>query len=272
MTEQMYDSLAGWWQAISPPSEYAEEGPLYVDMIEGAARNSGLGPVREVLELGSGGGNNASYMKQAFSMTLVEPADGMRKLSEALNPECEHLAGDMRSVRLGRTFDAVFVHDAVMYMTTADDLRAALATVAAHLAPGGVALVAPDATTETFSEATEHGGGEDGSGRGALPDVDAASKDRRDLLRSAFRVLAGRGGRDRALRLRHPPRGVVPARDLAEAVRRGGLGCTTGAAHHRRQRVRFVRRVPRCTLASKWDEKGDYGSKRSCRGASCNQT
>ena len=30
----------------------------------------------------------------------------------------------MRNVRLGRTFDAVFVHDAIMYMTTEVDLRA----------------------------------------------------------------------------------------------------------------------------------------------------
>jgi len=100
-------------------------------------------------------------------MTLVEPSDGMRGLSRALNPECAHLDGDMRIVRLGRAFDAVFVHDAVMYMATEEDLRAALATVAAHLAPGGVALVAPDATTESFSEATEHGGGEDAAGRRA---------------------------------------------------------------------------------------------------------
>ena len=73
----------------------------------------------------------------------------------------------MRSVRLGRTFDAVFVHDAIMYMTTEEDLRAALSTVAAHAAPGGVALVAPDATAETFRETTEHGGGEDAGGRRA---------------------------------------------------------------------------------------------------------
>ena len=163
MTEQLYGGIADWWPVISPPSEYAEEGTLYVGMIRDAAS----GPVREVLELGSGGGNNASHMKHAFAMTLVEPADGMRELSRKLNPECEHASGDMRSVRLGRTFDAVFVHDAVMYMTTEEDLRAALATVAAHLSPGGVALVAPDATTETFSEATEHGGGEDQSGRRA---------------------------------------------------------------------------------------------------------
>ena len=160
---RLYEDLADWWQVISPPSEYAEEAALYVDTIRDAARR----PVREVLELGSGGGNNASHMKRAFALTLVEPAERMRELSRALNPECAHVTGDMRDVRLGRTFDAVFVHDAVMYMTTEDDLRAALATVAAHLAPGGVALVAPDATTETFSGATEHGGGEDASGRRA---------------------------------------------------------------------------------------------------------
>ena len=133
-------------------------------MIRDAARGAGSGPVREVLELGSGNGNNASHMKHAFAMTLVEPADGMHHISRALNPECEHVPGDMRTVRLGRAFDAIFVHEAVMYMTTEDDLRAALTTVAIHLAPGGVALVAPDATTETFREATEHGGGDEAGG------------------------------------------------------------------------------------------------------------
>jgi SAM-dependent methyltransferase len=163
MTELLYGGLADWWQAISPPSEYAEEGALYVEMIRSAANR----PVRQVLELGSGGGNNASHMKRHFAMTLVEPSDEMRRLSLALNPECEHLSGDMRTVRLGRLFDAVFVHDAVMYMTTEDDLRAALRTVAEHLAPGGAALVAPDVTAETFEEATECGGGEDREGRQA---------------------------------------------------------------------------------------------------------
>jgi SAM-dependent methyltransferase len=163
VTERLYGELADWWPVISPPSEYAEEAAIYVDTIRGTAR----GPVREVLELGSGGGNNASHMKYAFAMTLVEPADRMRELSRALNPECEHVSGDMRDVRLGRAFDAVFVHDAVMYMSTEDDLRAALATVVAHLAPGGVALVAPDVTAETFRETTEHGGGEDADGRKA---------------------------------------------------------------------------------------------------------
>jgi SAM-dependent methyltransferase len=164
VTQRFYHDIADWWPVISPPAEYAEEAGLYTDMIRASAQR----PVREVLELGSGGGNNASHMKRAFDMTLVEPSEGMRENSRKLNPECEHLAGDMRYVRLGRTFDAVFVHDAVVYMTTEDDLRAALETVAVHLSPGGVALIAPDATRESFTEATEHGGGEDdASGRRA---------------------------------------------------------------------------------------------------------
>jgi hypothetical protein len=52
----------------------------------------------------------------------------MRAMSRALNPDCEHLDGDMRSVRLARSFDAVFVHDAVCYMTTESDLRMAIET------------------------------------------------------------------------------------------------------------------------------------------------
>lgn len=41
-----------------------------------------------MLELGSGGGNNASHLKRHAAMTLVEPAPGMRTVSAALNPDC----------------------------------------------------------------------------------------------------------------------------------------------------------------------------------------
>src|SRR3712207_517440 len=162
MTEQLYDNLAGWWPVISPPSEYAEEAALYVEIIQGAAH----GPVREVLELGSGGGNNASHMKHAFALTLVEPAEKMRELSRAFNPECEHVAGDMRTVRLGRTFDAVFVHDAIDYMLGEADLRQAMQTAWAHCRPGGRAVFVPDYTAETFEPTSEHGGSHPADGRG----------------------------------------------------------------------------------------------------------
>jgi SAM-dependent methyltransferase len=119
--------------------------------------------VETVLELGSGGGNNASHLKARFAMVLVEPSAGMLAVSRALNPDCEHIQGDMRTVRLGRQFDAVFVHDAVAYMTTEADLRMAIETAFVHCRPGGAALFAPDAIRETFQPATDHGGRDDGT-------------------------------------------------------------------------------------------------------------
>jgi SAM-dependent methyltransferase len=151
---RMYDDLAAWWPLLSPPEEYEEEAAFYQRTLVAACAS----PPRTVLELGSGGGNNASHMKAAFSMVLVEPAPAMRALSTALNPECEHVGGDMRTVRLGREFDAVFVHDAVCYMTTEADLRLAMTTAFVHCRPGGAALFAPDYVRENFQAATDHGG------------------------------------------------------------------------------------------------------------------
>ncbi len=124
-------------------------------------------PVREVLELGSGGGHSAHYLAQRFAMTLVDLSPAMLAVSHTLNPGCAHQEGDMRSVRLGRTFDAVFVHDAIDDMTSLDDLCAAVATAVAHLMPSGVAVLMPDDLADTFAPSTEHGGADAADGRGA---------------------------------------------------------------------------------------------------------
>jgi hypothetical protein len=98
-------------------------------------------------------------------MTLVDLSRDMLDLSRTLNPECEHIQGDMRTLRLDRLFDAVFVHDAVMYMTTEKALSEAIETAFVHCKPGGVALFMPDVVRETFVPLTTHGG-HDGEGRG----------------------------------------------------------------------------------------------------------
>jgi hypothetical protein len=64
----------------------------------------------------------------------------------------------MRSVRLGRQFDAVFVQDAVGYLTTEVDLKQAIETASIHCRVGGVVLFAPDYTKENFRAAVDHGG------------------------------------------------------------------------------------------------------------------
>ncbi len=159
---RLYSELASWFHLLTAPEDYAEEAEIFRQVI---AENC-TGTPRTVLELGSGGGNNASHMKAHFAMTLVDISREMLDRSRGLNPECEHLEGDMRTIRLGRQFDVVFVHDAISYLTGEDDLGAAMETAFAHCRPGGVALFVPDCVRETFRPGTRRGGHDAPDGRG----------------------------------------------------------------------------------------------------------
>jgi len=151
---RLYTELAEWWPVLSIPEDYAEEAEFYRKAIISASTF----PVQTMLELGCGGGNNASHLKKHFRLTLTDLAPGMLDVSRRLNPECEHQLGDMRNIRLGHQFDVVFAHDAVTYITIEGDLRQVMETAFVHCRPGGVALFAPDFVRETFYSITSHGG------------------------------------------------------------------------------------------------------------------
>ena len=159
---RLYQELAGWWPLISPPEEYAEEAAHLAGVLSSATP-----PVREVLDLGSGGGHVAAQLKERFAMTLVDLSEDMLAVSRRLNPECEHLQGDMRTARLGRLFDAVLVHDAVDYVTCEAELRQVIDTAFAHCRPGGIAMFVPDHIADTFRAASGRGGSSDAAGRQA---------------------------------------------------------------------------------------------------------
>ena len=158
---RVYSELAKWWPLFSPPSHYVEEAASLLPHLGADASAD-----RTLLELGSGGGSMAYHFKRHFRMTLSDVSPEMLAVSAAVNPECEHVQGDMRTLRLGRRFDVVFIHDAISYLADRDSVRAALATAALHCRPGGTLLVAPDHTRENFEPSTDHGGedGPDGSG------------------------------------------------------------------------------------------------------------
>ena len=159
---RLYRDLAGWWPLISPPEEYAAEAAYLAGVFSSAAVR-----VREVLDLGSGGGHVAVHLKGQLALTLVDLSGEMLSVSRGLNPECAHVLGDMRTVRLGRVFDAVLVHDAVDYVTCEADLQQVIETAFAHCRPGGIAVFVPDHVAETFQAGRGGGGGGDAAGRRA---------------------------------------------------------------------------------------------------------
>lgn len=197
---KLYGELAEWWPLFSSGPQYRRETAQFRRLLTEATRPA----PRTVLELGSGGGNSASHLKAHFEMTLVDLSPQMLEVSRRLNPELEHIKGDIRRIRLGRTFDAVYVHDAICHMTTEASLAAAIKTAFVHCRPGGAALFVPDFVRETFVAGTDQGGSdsEQGGVRFLQWTVDPDPRDDTYVVDFAI-VIRDRRGAARVVHDRH---------------------------------------------------------------------
>ena len=122
MDSGIYHELTPWYLLLDAREDHEEEAQDYAEIFTRVVRPE----PRTLLELGAGAGNNGFYLKRHFHCTLSDLSTPMLELSREVNPECDHVQGDMRTLRLGQTFDAVLIHDAVVYMTTEAELSAAI--------------------------------------------------------------------------------------------------------------------------------------------------
>jgi hypothetical protein len=136
----------------------------------------------------------------------------------------------MRAARLGRLFDAVFLHDAIDYMTSEDDLAAVFATAWQHCRPGGIVVAVPDHVRETFAASEDVGGSDapDGSGVRFLEwTTDPDPDDTRVATEYAF-VLREADGRVTHCHERHET-GLFPIATWVRLLERQGFRVETEA-------------------------------------------
>lgn len=132
----------------------------------------------------------------------VEIAPSMRALAAARIPDVAVHDGDMRDFRLGRTFDAVTcLFNSVGYLGDVAELRAAIGSMALHLAPGGVLVVDPWWTPDTFVDGYLAADSGQIDGR-ALARVSHSTRDGR-ATRLHARFLVGDAGGVREFSLVH---------------------------------------------------------------------
>lgn len=104
---------------------------------------------RTLLDLGCGTGRHAFVLaERGYEVTGVDRSEEMLAVARSqlspFNPQPSTLNffnGDIRSIRLGRTMDAVVsLFHVISYQTENSDLLASFCTVRDHLGPGGVFL------------------------------------------------------------------------------------------------------------------------------------
>ncbi len=159
---RIYNELAAdWYRLLTPLHEYKAEAGSYHAIIQQHLEQ----PPQTILELGSGAGHVAYFLKQWYQLTLSDLSAPMVALSREINPELDHHIADMKTLQLGDTFDMVFVHDAIMYMLNEPELSQAMQTAFVHCRPGGSVLISPDYTRETFAPSDDLGGEDGPEGR-----------------------------------------------------------------------------------------------------------
>ncbi|MCX6844364.1 MAG: class I SAM-dependent methyltransferase [candidate division WOR-3 bacterium] len=136
----VFQDYARYYDSLYEEKDYKAE----CDFLEQVYAKYASGKVATVLDLGCGTGGHAQLLaKRGYRVTGVDRSTQMlaqaRSKTAGVSPAPEFTSGDIRSVDLGRTFDAVIAMFAVIgYMTTNEDLLAALKTARRHLKPGGV--------------------------------------------------------------------------------------------------------------------------------------
>lgn len=143
----VFEDYARYYNLLYQDKEYSRE----TEFVLGALNACGCAP-RTLLDLGCGTGRHAlEAARRGIAVTGVDMSQtmlamGREALARARQTLPEQplpclLSGDARTVRLGRTFDAITSLFHVMsYQNTEEDALAELETARQHLEPGGIFL------------------------------------------------------------------------------------------------------------------------------------
>lgn len=136
----VFGQYASFYDTLYEEKDYGAE----CDFVEAVLRRDATQPVRTLLDLGCGtGGHLLPLASRGYEVTGVDRSAEMLAQAQCKGEEAElplslH-QGDVRTIDLGRTFDAVISMFAVMsYQCTNKDLLDAFGTARRHLEPGGL--------------------------------------------------------------------------------------------------------------------------------------
>jgi SAM-dependent methyltransferase len=141
----VFDAYARYYDLLYRDKDYAAEAEYVAAHIRERAPRA-----TRILELGCGTGGHAEHFaRNGFTVHGVDLSDAMLARAEArkdgfppdVAARLSFESGDVRSIRVGQTFDAVTALFHVINYQVADAALAAMFdTAAAHLCPGGLFL------------------------------------------------------------------------------------------------------------------------------------
>lgn len=150
----MYGVMAQYYDRIYAFKDYAEEAGQVVSWIDAHVRSDGT----RLLDVACGTGMHLEYLSKSFTAEGLDISEELLAFARQRNPDLTFHCGDMRNFDLQKRFDVVTcLFSSIGYMTTIEDLNAAVTNMARHLVPGGVLLIEPWIRPEGWMEGSVHG-------------------------------------------------------------------------------------------------------------------
>lgn len=144
----MYDRSARWYDTIYSFKDYAAEAEALRGLLE--ERRPGL---RRVLDVACGTGEHLRHLREHYEVEGVDASPAMLEIARDKLPGVPFHRGDMRTLDLGRTFDAaICMFGAMGHLEDEAELTTAVGRIVQHLDPGGVLIVEPFLTPEVFQD------------------------------------------------------------------------------------------------------------------------
>ncbi len=130
------------------------EADLVESLLGDRSTRDGAGQRVSVLDAGCGTGRVAIELaRRGFDVVGVDLDAAMLAAARAKAPQLAWHIGDLATLDLGRSFDAVVLAGNVMVFVTPGDEAAVVARCAAHLAAGGLLIVGFQVATDRFDPA-----------------------------------------------------------------------------------------------------------------------
>ena len=134
----MFGRSAHVYDLLYSFKDYEAEARDLVALIRGRDPDA-----RSLLDVACGTGKHLELLRASFpDVAGVDLDEGLLAIARQRLPDVPLTMADMRTVDVGRTFDAVTcLFSSVGYLCDAGELASAIGRMAAHLAPGGVLVV-----------------------------------------------------------------------------------------------------------------------------------
>lgn len=149
---------------------------------------------RNLLDLACGTGAQSRYLSEWFSVTGLDISQEMLAVAKRKVPAARFVWGDMTDFHLGERFGAaVNLYGSIGFCESRRELERSLRCTADHLEEGGLLILTPWDTRETFREGMEVDSGRVGEMAFCRMEAVRRFKDRPDQVRVEMRHLVSHG-------------------------------------------------------------------------------